>query len=866
MMKTKKYLLLLFSILTLSCYSADTEMRISISTKRPLVGEVVTLSVTADKNPRLVKMPEIPKAVWLPGYSSTSTSIVNGRASYTRTYAFRVEAKGAINIPELEIDLDGAVRKVNPFTIEAVSAGDQTVEDDAGDAIPLKDIIFGKADITNLDKEFYVGEEISLEISLFNWRQVNVQLTSYPQIKLEDIVFRDFSKQNPQNPRFVLKRESLVNIKGRSFIKQGFETAFRMLGPGEYKTRIKLDTNINIPTEQRDFFGRPTYKHTPYTVEIPFGLKVKALPKAPEGASFLGLVGNWDVNFSLKDRKYKVGDPLTLNLSVYGLGTLETLLVPGLELEGFRVYPPEIDRKTAYDGRERAEIKYVLIPLTAGEKQLEMKVSVFSTLLKKYRTFDFSQKIQVEKSDNPIANINYTRKTPELPLPVPKFEREQQAAAPSNILFLKTAPAGGVKVPLYLNWLGVYVVLLLFGPLFWLTSELNHRRREKLGSDVALRRRRDALRRKAAVLKAVRRSPDNRLDDIIQSEAVPYINDMLNLPPGTTTSELSRKVKDEILAQCLTSVGESNYMPGAVNMDKQELRNKLCKALKRLAMITFLLLMPTTSEAAVPAADKITAKPAVASEIEKKTVPESFAAAVKAYDAGDFAAAAAFFRAHIGKDSPDPALLYNLGSCLCSQGDFAGALVCFARAHLLNPDDTAITENLNFVRRRLWMPEVNKIESPTEMLMVAAASLRPDEWLLTALLAWSATGVFLAFRRRLSRNKLIIFIGASLIIILIAIIAYVFECTGDYSGRNAVVTAGDAELQSLPSMTSGSKLMRLRLGTVVKVVESRFNWVRIEADNNMKGWLQADKITRIAPGNPLPPEKSPETARIIKKP
>jgi tetratricopeptide (TPR) repeat protein len=555
-------------------------------------------------------------------------------------------------------------------------------------------------------------------------------------------------------------------------------------------------------------------------------------------------------------------------MTVYGLGTLETLLVPDLEIEGFRVYPPEIDKKTAYDGRERAEIKYVLIPLTDGEKNIDMKVAVFSSLLKKYKTFDFSRKLEVEKSDNPAVNINYTRKTPEISIPAPKF-KEKQTAAPSNILFLKTSRSGEVKVPLYLNWMWAYILLVFLGPLCWLFSELNNRRKQQLGNNVALRRRRDALKRKAAVLKAVRKSPDDQLDSVIQSEAVPYINDMLNLPPGTTTSELSGKVENETLARCLTSVGESSYMPGAVSMDKKELRVKLCKALKRLAVFICLFVISFGGNAAdTPAAKtqvpvKTPGKTKSTVQSETPPIPKSFGDAVKAYDAGDFEAAACYFHSQIKKDSPDPALLYNLGSSLCSQGDFAGALVCFERAHLLSPDDSAITENLNFVRRRLFLPEVNQIGSPTEMLIVACCSLRPDEWILIALLMWSATGVFLAFRRRLSRNKLIIFVGSSLIIMFAAIGACIYERTGNYSNKNAVVTVKDAELRTLPSEVSGSKLLRLRLGTVARIMESRFNWVRIQTEN-LKGWVQEDKITRIVPGNDLPPQNKSKKTMVIK--
>ncbi|MDD5599104.1 MAG: BatD family protein [Victivallaceae bacterium] len=850
-----------FCLISFYVSGADMNLRIGVSTKRPLVGEVVTISITADESPKLTSLPEIENATWLPNYSSTSMSSVNGNARYTRTYAFRVDNQGTVTIPELEVEAGGKINKINSFKLEAVSAGDQRVENDEGGDVAIKDIIFGKVEILNLNQnEFYVGEEISLEISLFSWQQVRVQPTEYPAIRLDKIVFRDYSQQNQQNPRFIIKRESLVTLKGKKFIKQSFETAFRALAPGDFKTDIKIPTEMRLPTEQRDFFGRPTFKSTPYTVEIPFEVKVKALPPVPENSNFLGLVGNWDVNFSLKDKKIKVGEPLTLSMTVYGLGTLETLNVPSLEIEGFRVYPPEIDKKTAYDGRERAEIKYVIIPLQKGEKELKLSVSVFSSLLKKYKSFDFSKTLDVAKSDTPGENINYPASPPPS-IPAPEFKAKQEVPR-LNILFLKTEPAGEVSVPLYLNWLWAYIVFGICGPLCWLVSEASFRRQQKLGSNKALQRRLTALKRKGKVLKAIRKSSDDDLNTAIQHEAVPFINDMLNLPPGTTTSELAARIKDAELAQCLTSVGEASYLPGASNLDQKELRNKLCKALKHLAVAMLVFIMPLALDAAEKP-EKIIEK-AVEAVKPEKTVPETFAEAVAAYDSGDFDLAAEFFRVAISKDSPDPALLYNLGTCLCGEGDFAGALVCFERAHLLAPYDTAITENLNFVRRRLFLPEIDKIESPTDMLIAASYALRPDEWLLLAVFAWALAGVFLAFRRKLTLNKRIIFVGSCLIIFAAALSACIYEQLGAYSNANAVVTSPDAELRSLPSSSSGSKLVRLRMGTVVRIIEPRFDWLRIKSES-AKGWLHKSKITRIAPGNELPPAKETGKSIVLKK-
>ena len=111
----KNFCIIIFSVLSICALCADDDFRVGISTKRPLVGEVVTISLTADNKPELTSLPEIKNAIWLPGYSSTSMSSVNGEARYTKTYAFRIGSKGTITIPELEVKFGRKTKKIASF-------------------------------------------------------------------------------------------------------------------------------------------------------------------------------------------------------------------------------------------------------------------------------------------------------------------------------------------------------------------------------------------------------------------------------------------------------------------------------------------------------------------------------------------------------------------------------------------------------------------------------------------------------------------------------------------------------------------------------------------------------------------------------
>jgi SH3-like domain-containing protein len=54
------------------------------------------------------------------------------------------------------------------------------------------------------------------------------------------------------------------------------------------------------------------------------------------------------------------------------------------------------------------------------------------------------------------------------------------------------------------------------------------------------------------------------------------------------------------------------------------------------------------------------------------------------------------------------------------------------------------------------------------------------------------------------------------------------------------------------------------MGTVVRIIESRFDWLRIKSEDT-KGWMHKSKITRIVPGNELPPAKEKGKSIVLKK-
>ena len=93
-----------------------------------------------------------------------------------------------------------------------------------------------------------------------------------------------------------------------------------------------------------DFFGRGQKRYPMERVTGAISLKVKPLPDQGKPKDFNGAVGSFNMDASIKTQHVKVGDPITLSMSVYGDGNIQTISEPLLVLNNekdFKLYPAE---------------------------------------------------------------------------------------------------------------------------------------------------------------------------------------------------------------------------------------------------------------------------------------------------------------------------------------------------------------------------------------------------------------------------------------------------------------------------------------------------------------------------------------------
>ena len=811
-------------------------------------GMPAEFSITHDGSamPELTRVPEIPGIRWVGRSGSQSTRIVNGRASHvaSRIYSFIAEKPGDYTIPALEVRAGRNSYTTQPVSFKVtaprISTGRRTANGQgAAEPVELDKLIFAELSIPGGDRRYYAGEEIPLEVRVYQAQNLRCEM-AWPEIRAggkSQILFRDYQNVNPENPKFERPRRGQTEIDGRPYYVYVFRTAVRPISFG--KLELTAVSNVGIMTQDSrrrsrslfdDFFDDPFFGGSRMTrhavrAELP-PVEISALPPRMGNAQFLGLVGKWKVETSLSSATGKVGEALTLSVDIRGDGALEPLKAPALELPGFRVYSPEVERNAAAGS---ARIKYILIPTREGVQEIKLNFSTFDPASGTYADAQSAHTVTVEKSAAVFSGGTGSRVI-DAAEPPPETVPKTEQRGPTGVLYLKKAPYDEISVPLWRNYLLPGILLFLAGLAFWIGAEFYALHRKARGNDPWFHRRKEAAKRKGSLLNRLNAAKPEAIPEM-DAEIAAYVNDCLDLPPGSSLGETAAIAgeEDRELGEVLQKLSDSSWSFGGGAGLTEEFKRTLMKKLSKLVCLVLLAGGVTLSAAEVPAPLKI-------------ATPD---AAMTAYDEGHFAEAEAYYKSLVRTSAPSAKLFYNIGNCLYQQGKYAQALAYYESALRIAPRDSDVLENLNLTRRKLALPEKHRLEKPSDILPYVRDLLRPDEWMLLvfagAALMFTAFGLRRFVKPRLWGSLL----GIGVIAAGLSFLAVMVQNSTSYDSRSAVLLTRNAALHALPSPQS-PRLTEISLqpGEEVVIEEARQDWVRIRA-GAAEGWVRKSDVRRL---------------------
>jgi len=241
----------------------------------------------------------------------------------------------------------------------------------------------------------YINELIPVTVKLY----VN-------RLNVNDIQLPTFAQENFSKVEFKEPKQYRERLNGLLYDVLEFKTSIFGTRAGDYRLGpAKIKCNVMVrkqaaggPGFRDDLFGDDPYRDSffdDFTARYerhPLELQSKdiqlgILPLPTEGKpqDFTGAVGDYQFIYSANPTTLKVGDPVTLKMTINGTGNFNTVLMPKIDdAPGFKVYEAQV--KTEENSKTFTQ---VFIP--ENEKITQVPRAVFSYFdpnAKMYKTID----------------------------------------------------------------------------------------------------------------------------------------------------------------------------------------------------------------------------------------------------------------------------------------------------------------------------------------------------------------------------------------------------------------------------------------------------------------------------------------------
>ncbi len=534
-------------------WSEDISVSVEVSSNEITLGEAadLTISIHGSQDATPIQMPAIDGLEIQYRGPSRQISIVNGAMSSSLSLNYSIFAlkAGQVQIPALDIVVAGKSFKTEPISINvadlprsANSSSLPTLPSQAQSqslgqtaAQSLKDKIFM---VIKVDKnEVFVNEKILVKILLYV-SSLQVQISPQPP-KLDAVGFSlgDFAQPN--------QYEQVVN--GVRFNVVEFDTFIYPTRSGDITLGpAKLDCNLLVKSRNRHGIGSNSFfdddffndffnsaQKRPITVSSDqVTLKILSPPEEGKPVSFNGAVGKYSFDASLSPLDVKVGDPLTLRMTISGDGNRASIEFPQFKkLDGFKFYDPSIKEE-----KGNKVFEQVIIP--ENDRVKEIPAVEFSF-------FDPESKQYEKIVKGPFA-INVATLTEEERSKV--IEKERSAVVDSSpekigqdIIFIKShlgqmRETGSTlyKNPLYYVFLGIFLSV-------WLTLLVYLKRNYKFETDSRFARQVMAPKQAQQGLRQAKeflsKGQNKEFHDVLHKTLENYLSNKFELPIGSVTVE-----------------------------------------------------------------------------------------------------------------------------------------------------------------------------------------------------------------------------------------------------------------------------------------------------------------------------------------
>ena len=807
----KKNILFLLAAVLLPLGVMALQVSLHVEPSSPVAGEYFALRLKFDRQgqPRFA-FPAVSGISLMKNSVSTQVSqqIINGKSELSVSYIFqaRAERPGKYVIPSFKVTVDGESAETNPVELIVRDAAELA-------KVPVSDRVTAKLNILP-ERKVYTGEILQANLSVIVPEKLILRGIS--NIQCRNFADAVFLKQGQNRQDFVQRGSYNIrrsDVNGLLFELSGF---FQVQKSGIFQPECLLESVVQSRSRQRssffddEFFGfsRGNDRQMRVIAKAEKPLEVLPLPPAPKGSIDLNLIGKWQISCRMPD-KIKSGEVAEITLNIYGNTPVINFQVPPIDIPGARVYPPEVKRSG-----NTITVKYLFVPLSEGKKVLKLAFAVFDPEAGKY---NISQN-DLAYTVLPGVPVNNSKSEEITPAAAVENDQPEQTALRKELPFTPVPRTESVKFPLLANNISGTILILVLSAIliaadFILSARMRNRQTYLLKSH-----RKQELKKLISMLKK-----SGSPSAVLHQEGVAAIAEALGLPRGATAAEIAEKTDDAELKAFFTDLASAGFNPGAGISETPQLLTKLCRWLKTL--LVFLIVAGGFTTLSGKMYDK----------------------GHEAFEKGKYAEAKNFFSGSIDPENPAPGAYFNTGCAAAMLGEYPLATLRFEQALLLSPWDSEFREAHKRMLEKIPGSKEFDDGSFGAFVISLRDSLRPDNYLFCGSIMILAMTVVYCLRRRIMRGYRIALEGIFALLLLLSLLAAYTQCQSTYSPDRARIVVNNAQLRSLPVLSSGEVISTLPAGTEVRIVERRPHWYRITSPH-YSGWIKQDEVNGILPG------------------
>ena len=546
----KRYLNIIIFIIALSvsgtAFARDVKFEVNLNRDKVALGESVQLGLSfygtqTMPAPDLGNVDGIEVRYMGP---STMMTVMNGKVSTSITHMYRLLPLriGKFQLGPFAFKYKADSYSSNMVFLEVSESGvvQKPAVSEEPEKLNLEDRIF--LTLKSDKVSAYVNELVPITIKLY----VN-------RLNVRDIQLPTFSQEGFSKVEFREPKQYREELGGLVYDVLEFRTNIFGTRPGDYRlgpakikaTVLARRSSFKPPSSRDDFFGDDSFfedltaRYENHPVELKsqdMHLIISPLPEDKRPKDYSGAVGDYQFIFDASPKKVKVGDPITVRMSINGTGNFNTVLSPKLDnFTGFKTYEAQVNTE-----ENRKAFSQVFIPET--EKATEIPGAAFSY-------FDPNKKEYITIKHNPIPiQVEKGSEEAAAPLisPISAGQKsEDKESLLRDIVYIKESPGRWVNKESRVYRGKIFSGLVIVPLVFIIALYIVQGRRNRIKNDSVYASRIAALRSAKVGLK--------KLKDQLKAQDVKsfyeslfktlqgYMGNRLHMPPAGITSDVVEK-------------------------------------------------------------------------------------------------------------------------------------------------------------------------------------------------------------------------------------------------------------------------------------------------------------------------------------